>query len=266
MSLSVVDAPEQMAVVPDIAGTTAFTVTVAVVEQPAEVVYVINAVEALVLPVTMPVTTPEEFTVAMPVLPLLHVPPVVVSPKEIVPPWHALATPVIDAGTGLTVTAVVLVQPDEEVYVIIEVAGLVLPVKIPVTTPEEFTVAIPVLPLFHVPPVVVSPNVVVAPWHTFVVPVITAGNGFTVTMLVAGQPVAGVNVILAVATPVLPVITPVTTPVAPTVATPVALLVHVPVPPVNEVVDPWQTPNVPVIAEDVFTVTMAVAVPEQPAL
>ena len=41
--------------------------------------------------------------------------------------------------------------------------------------------------LFHVPPVVSFDNVVVAPWHRLIVPVIaaTAGNGLTVTTAVA---------------------------------------------------------------------------------
>jgi len=114
MSLKVVDAPEQIAVTPDIAGVAAFTVTIVEVEQPREV-NVITDVATLLLPETTPVTTPEEFTVAVPVLLLLHVPPVVVSPKAVVAPWHTFVMPVIDAGTGLTVTMVVRVQPDEDV-------------------------------------------------------------------------------------------------------------------------------------------------------
>ena len=98
------------------------------------------------------------------------------------------------------------------------------------------------------PPVVVSVNAVVEPWHTLDVPVMIAGNGFTVTMLVAGHPVAGVNVMLAVAGLVLPVDTPKTTPDEFTVATPVALLVHVPEPSVNAVVDPWHRLLAPLIA------------------
>ena len=65
------------------------------------------------------------------------------------------------------------------------------PEATPVTMPEvEPTVAIPVLLLLHVPPVVPSPNVVVAPTHAEVLPVI-ASNGVTVTIIEALQPLLG---------------------------------------------------------------------------
>ena len=51
------------------------------------------------------------------------------------------------------------------------------PVTIPVVDP---TVAVPVALLLHVP-VLASVNVVVNPTHTDRVPLITPGNGFTVT-------------------------------------------------------------------------------------
>lgn len=58
-----------------------------------------------------------------------------------------------------------------------------LPDATPVTIPEPVpTVAKPVLLLVHVPPLVASLNVVVRPAQTFTVPVIDAGNGFTVTV------------------------------------------------------------------------------------
>ena len=63
------------------------------------------------------------------------------------------------------------------------------PVIIPV---EEPAVAIPVLPLVHVPPLVASLKVVVKPAQTAAVPVIDDGNGLTVTTTVAIQPVARV--------------------------------------------------------------------------
>ena len=47
-----------------------------------------------------------------------------------------------------------------------------------------------VLLLLHAPPGVVLFNVVVRPTHTFIVPVIASGNGFTVTGVVMIQPVA----------------------------------------------------------------------------
>ena len=58
-----------------------------------------------------------------------------------------------------------------------------VPADMPDTAPEgEPTVAIAVLLLLHVPPVVASPSVVVAPAQTLVVPVIAAGAGLTVTV------------------------------------------------------------------------------------
>ena len=119
--------------------------------------------------------------------------------------------------------------------------------------------------LLHVPPPVASDNVVVPPTHTLVVPVIVAGNGFTVTTALVAQPVPlSVNVMVAVAGLVLPVTTPVTSPVvAPTVAIPVAPEVHVPPASVNPVVAPWHMARVPVIADgNGFIVIVFVA--EQP--
>ena len=55
--------------------------------------------------------------------------------------------------------------------------------------PEEgITVATGVFAEAHVPPVVVLVNVVVAPVQTVAVPVIMAGNGFTVTIALLEQP------------------------------------------------------------------------------
>ena len=71
--------------------------------QPVSVVYVIVAVPAIT-----PDTTPEPpFTVAVAVALLVHAPPVVTSPNDVViPPAHTVAVPVIAAGAvgnGLTV-------------------------------------------------------------------------------------------------------------------------------------------------------------------
>ena len=139
-----------------------------------------------------------EPTVATPVLPLLHTPPVVLSVNVVVWPWHTLMVPpiAVTTGTGLTVTVVLtelLQLPLVTLYVITAVAGLELPVTTPDTVPP-LTVAMPVLPLLHTPPVVASVNVVVAPWHTLAVPPIdgTAGNGLTVTIAVTEQPKADV--------------------------------------------------------------------------
>ena len=56
------------------------------------------------------------------------------------------------------------------------------PVKSPVVDP---IVATAVLLLVHVPPVDELVRVVVEPLHTVVVPAIAAGEGFTVTIVVA---------------------------------------------------------------------------------
>ena len=174
---------------PVIAGTTGngLTVTTAVtiVVQPKPLVtlYVIVAV-----PAAPAVIFPAEPMVATEVLLLLHVPPVVVLFRVVVAPWQALIVPVIAAtvGNGLMVTIAVtiVVQPKPLVtlYVILEV-----PAATPDTMPVEPTVAIDVLPLLHVPPVVVLFRVAVAPWQVLIVPVIAdaVGSGLTVIVAVA---------------------------------------------------------------------------------
>ena len=66
-----------------------------------------------------------------------------------------------------------------------------VPAATPLTRPVvETTVATVVVPLVHVPALVASLSVVVKPAQTLVVPVITAGKGFTVTAIVLTQPVA----------------------------------------------------------------------------
>ena len=62
----------------------------------------------LVPPVSKPVVSPID---AMPVLLLLHVPPVVPSINVVVVPAQILSTPEIDDGMGLTVTIVVARHP-----------------------------------------------------------------------------------------------------------------------------------------------------------
>jgi hypothetical protein len=70
-------------------------------------------------------------------------------------------------GSAVTVTvlvAVALEQPPVPAFVYVIVA---VPVLIPETTPEEFTVAIEVVPEVHVPPATVVEKVVIEPTHTF---------------------------------------------------------------------------------------------------
>jgi len=72
----------------------------------------------------------------------------------------------------------------------------------------EPLIAMGVLLVLHAPPVVASLNIVVSPSHILAVPVGVAGNGFTVTIVVATHPTADVKLIVAT-----PAFTPVTIPV-----------------------------------------------------
>lgn len=67
-----------------------------------------------------------------------------------------------------------------------------VPAVRPLTTPAASMLATVVLLLFHVPSVVVLLSAVVLPAQTEVVPVIDAGNGSTVMLAVALQPVPSV--------------------------------------------------------------------------
>ncbi len=65
-----------------------------------------------------------------------------------------------------------------------------LPAVTPVTTPVDPTVAVAVLLLLHVPGVVASVRLVVAPFaHTLNVPVMPEGRALTDTLAVILQPV-----------------------------------------------------------------------------
>lgn len=78
-------------------------------------------------------------------------------------------------------------HPVPSVYVIVEEPGVT-----PVTTPDpDPTVATAVVPLAHVP-LPASLKVAEAPVQTDEAPVITDGNGLTVIVLIAIQPVANV--------------------------------------------------------------------------
>jgi len=115
-SLRVVVAPAHNVPVPVMGEGAGFTVTALVTkaEQPAPFVTVYVMVAE---PTATPVTTPEVLTVAMEVLPLVHVPPGVASNKEPVAPTHAVAVPVMAPTTGsaFTVTGAVLVHPVDSV-------------------------------------------------------------------------------------------------------------------------------------------------------
>jgi hypothetical protein len=102
---NIVALPWQTDVLPVI-GNSALTLTVIVAVQPIDVMYCINDV-----PAATPVTTPVPgVIVAMPVFPLLHVPPGVASLSVVVLPTQTVATPVIGA-IGFTVMVMVDIHP-----------------------------------------------------------------------------------------------------------------------------------------------------------
>ena len=63
------------------------------------------------VPAVPPVTTPDVDTVAVVLLPVLQVPPVVVSVNAVVIPSHTVGVPPIVAGSAFTVTFAVAAQP-----------------------------------------------------------------------------------------------------------------------------------------------------------
>jgi hypothetical protein len=90
----------------------------------------------------------------------------------------------IIVGPVFTCTTVSTLQPVASVYLICAV-----PTATPLTIPvDDPTMAIPVVPELHTPPVVASCSVVVLPTHRFVLPVTRAGKGFTVNATVVLQP------------------------------------------------------------------------------
>ena len=126
-------------------------------------------------------------TVATPVLLLVQVPPVVADVRLVVLPAQTVSVPPIAAGVATTETVAVVRHPPA-VYV----TGVV-PTATPVTIPEVLpTVALVVKVTAHVPPVGVDDNEDVFPTHTTSEPVIAVGVAFTVTSLVAAQPVPAV--------------------------------------------------------------------------
>jgi hypothetical protein len=120
------------------------------------------------VPAATPVTTPvEALTVAMPVLPEVHVPPLVPFVVNVVEePEHIacvpLRVPALDVALTVTVrVAVEAAHPPAAAIVYVIVA---VPAATPVTTPVElFTVATDVLFDDHVPPLLPSVVNVVVP-------------------------------------------------------------------------------------------------------
>lgn len=137
------------------------------------------------MPVLMPDTTPDvRPIVATEVLVLVHVPPGSELYRVDVNPSHTVVLPVIADGSGCTVTAIVAKHPAGVVNLIVAMPA-VIPVMIPVVAPA---VAIVGLMLLHTPGVVASLSVIVLPTHTDGIPVIAAGNGYTVTVVTTKHP------------------------------------------------------------------------------
>src|ERR1035437_7897558 len=243
--------PVQTFSVPVIVGS-AFTVTVAVMVQPLLLVYVITLV-----PAETPVTNPVLLTVATDGVADTHALDAAGVPEPVscvVNPVQTFSVPVI-VGSAFTVTVAVMVQPLLLVYVI-----TLVPAETPVTNPVLLTVATDGVADTHALDAAGVPepvSCVVNPVQTFSVPVIV-GSAFTVTVAVMVQPLLLVYVITLV-----PAETPVTNPVLLTVATDGVADTHaldaagVPEP-VNCVVNPTHTFDVPVMVGKAFTVMVAV--------
>jgi len=137
-------------------------------------------------PGAIPATFPETSIVAIVVSLLLHVPPEVVSVNEIELPEQTIFDPDIEAGSGLTVIAIVVKQPAASVYVIVATPALK-----PVTNPPLIE-AIVISETDHEPPLVVSINDRMLPAQTILAPVISAGVGLTVISSDTEHPVGKV--------------------------------------------------------------------------
>lgn len=209
----------------------------------------------LATPAVPAVTTPvEASTEAMVALLLVHVPPEVVDDRVEVAPEQIDVLPDTVPGVGLTVSMAELMQPVEVSLKLITE----LPASSAVTAPEEEPMmATDPLLLVHVPVPDALVSVVVVPEQSVREPPIAAGSATTVTVRVATQPSADVNVIV-----VVPAATPVTMPVvASTPAIAVLALPQVPDAVLVTVVDaPWHIEAVPPIAGgSALTVTTRVA-------
>ena len=156
-----------------------FTVTTLVVWQPLSA-YVIIDVPNPATPVTIPVALP---TVAFAGVPLVQAPPAGVLFSVVVVPMQTVGVPVIPVGVWFTVICKVDVQPvDGSVNVILDV-----PAETPasvVVVPGVVTVAMPGVPLVHVPLPGPHDNGVLAPVHTWLSPPMGLGDALTVTTAV----------------------------------------------------------------------------------
>ena len=142
-----------MLAVPVMAAGSGLTVMTREEIQPNGNIYVIAAV-----PATKPETTPLVLIEAISGDPELQLPPGVKLDRAIVLPTHTVPEPAIVAGSAVTLSAAVVLQPVGSVYDII-----VAPPVIPVTKPVVDTI-VPTAAtlLLHVPPTVLLANVAVA--------------------------------------------------------------------------------------------------------
>lgn len=212
--------------------------------------------------VDVPTATPPAVPVAPPIVAtagelLTHVPAPDGSVNVALEFIHNEPSPAIAAGTGFTVSTLVIVQPVEVSVNVIVVVPATTPPTVPVAPP---IVAVAGVLLSQVPTPDASVRLAVVPGHTDSTPPIAAGDGFTVSTFVVVQPVdVSVNVIV-----VVPATTPPIVPVAPPiVAVAGVLLTHVPAPDasVNVTDVPGHTASAPPMAAGKgFTVSIFVVV------
>jgi hypothetical protein len=137
------------------------------------------------------VVIPVEPTVAIPVALELHTPPEVALPSVMFAPAHTDDAPVMVPAFGSGFTVIDLVADTLPQLLVTMYEIIAVPAATPVVIPVEPTVAIPMALELHTPPVVALLRAIVAAAHTADAPVIVPalGNGFTVIVLVARQPV-----------------------------------------------------------------------------
>lgn len=112
--------PRHKALTPVTVGAVGSGLTVTIMVSFAVPQLLVNVYDIMALPPETPVTTPVAETVATVVLLLLHVPPVVVLPSEVVALWQTMGAPVIvpaDAAGVIVTNMVSAIMPHELVNV-----------------------------------------------------------------------------------------------------------------------------------------------------
>jgi hypothetical protein len=182
VGVSVVVEPTQTVGVPDTVPADGVGLTVIVTGATDVPQLLLTEYDMTAVPAATPVTAPPR-TVAVPVAPLVHVPPVTDGVRTVTALAQTMVVPEIVPANGSVLTLIVTGATAEPQLLLTLYDKVAVPSATPDTTPPE-TVAVPVLPLVHVPPVILGIRVVVAPAQTVVVPVRVPaiGNGFTVTV------------------------------------------------------------------------------------